>query len=268
MDKSSSAKCLLYSVVVKWGPRPTGRGRRSRDDQSRSWRYSFHKYFTSFFYLFLFFNYFTLSLFSILFLPTTFTHTHDPRPTTHDPRPTTHDPRPTTHDLYPRPLPTTHDPGHLATLLFTFLFSFPPETPHTQARYTLSGTLRWHDGENKNENENVKQAMGWISKTTTLHVHHAYLYISLQIMHDNDGKMPDFTFYGGRKQATAKFSFSFWTWIRFLGIRLNKSSLTFDKDNHELEKSRWYWKNANSLFWRCRDRRRRGIVNSLLWSNV
>ena len=35
-----------------------------------------------FFYLFLFFNYFTLSLFSILFLPTTFTHTHDPRPTT------------------------------------------------------------------------------------------------------------------------------------------------------------------------------------------
>ena len=33
--------------------------------------------------------------FSILFLPTTFTHTH-------------------THD--PRPLPTTHDPRHLATL--------------------------------------------------------------------------------------------------------------------------------------------------------
>ena len=181
---------------------------------------------------FFFFNYFTLSLFSILFLPTTFTHTHDPRPTTHD----------------PRPLPTTHDPGHLATLLFTSLFSFPPETPHTQARYTLLGTLRWHDGENKNENENVKQAMGWISKTTTLHVHHAYLYISLQIMHDNDGKMPNLTFYGGCKQATAKFSFSFWTWIRFLGIRLNKSSLAFDKVNHELEKSRWYWKNANSLF--------------------
>ena len=26
-------------------------------------------------------------------------------------------------------------------------------------------------------------------------------------------KMPKVTFYGGRKQATAKFSFSFWTWI-------------------------------------------------------
>ena len=93
MDKSSSAKCLLYSDVVNGEPSPTGRGRRSR--QSRSWRFSLHKYFTTFFYLFLFFNYFTLSLFSILFLPTTFSHTH-------------------TH--HPRPLPTTHDPRHLATL--------------------------------------------------------------------------------------------------------------------------------------------------------
>ena len=56
-----------------------------RKRQSRSWRYSFHKYFTTFFYLFLFFNYFTLSLFFYTF-------------------------------FYPRPLPTTHDPRHLATL--------------------------------------------------------------------------------------------------------------------------------------------------------
>ena len=47
-----------------------------------------------------------LSFFSILFLPTTFTHTD-----THDSHPR---PLPTTHD--PRPLPTTHDPRHLATL--------------------------------------------------------------------------------------------------------------------------------------------------------
>ena len=96
MDKSSSAKCLLYSDVVKGELSPTGRGRRSRDDQSRSWRYSFHKYFTTFFYLFLFFK-LLYHFFSTLFLPTTFTHTH------------TH-----THD--PRPLPTTHDPRHSATL--------------------------------------------------------------------------------------------------------------------------------------------------------
>ena len=103
MDKSSSAKCLLYSDVVKGEPNPTGRGRRSRDDQSRSWRYSFHKYFTTFFYLFLFLNYFTLSLFSILFHPR---HLPTPTPT---PTPTTHDPRPTTF---------SYTPFHFSFLLF------------------------------------------------------------------------------------------------------------------------------------------------------
>ena len=101
MDKSSSAKCLLYSDVVKGEPSPTGRRRRSRDDQSRNWRYSFHNHFTTFFYLSLFFNYFTFTLFPYFFSPTTFTHTH-----TH-----TH-----THTYDPRSLPTTHDPRHLATL--------------------------------------------------------------------------------------------------------------------------------------------------------
>ena len=90
------------------------------------------------------------------------------------------------------------------------------------------GTLRCHDGD---DNENVKKAIGWMSKTTTLHVHHAFLYISLPSLHDYDGKMPNFTFYGGRKQATAKFSVSFWTWIWFLGIRLKKSLLAFHKVN-------------------------------------
>ena len=45
-----------------------------------------------------------------------------------------------------------------------------------------------------------------ISQTTTLHVHHAFLYISLPSQHDHGVKMPIFTFYGGRKQATSKFS--------------------------------------------------------------
>ena len=58
-------------------------------------------------------------------------------------------------------------------------------------------------------NENVKTAIGLLSKTTSLHVHHAFLYISLPLLHDYDVKMPNFTFYGGRKQATTKFSFSF-----------------------------------------------------------
>ena len=58
-------------------------------------------------------------------------------------------------------------------------------------------------------NENVKTAIGLLGKTANLHVHHAFLYISSPLLHDYDVKMPNFTFYGGRKQATKKFSFSF-----------------------------------------------------------
>ena len=61
---------------------------------------------------------------------------------------------------------------------------------------------------NGNGNENVKTAIGLLSKTTSLHVHHAFLDISLPLLHDYDVKIPNFTFYGGRKQATMKFSFS------------------------------------------------------------
>ena len=65
-------------------------------------RFSFHE-----FYNFLLFNFLIFIFLEDIFLPTTFTHTHDPRPT-----PTTHDPhpRPTTSTHYPRPLPTTHEP--------------------------------------------------------------------------------------------------------------------------------------------------------------
>ena len=58
--------------------------------------------------------------------------------------------------------------------------------------------------------ENVKQAIGLISKTTTLHVQHTFLYISLRHC-DYGVKIPNFTFYGRRKQATTNFSFSFKT---------------------------------------------------------
>ena len=43
-------------------------------------------------------------------------------------------------------------------------------------------------------------------KTTTLLVHHVFLYISLPSLQDYHVKMPNFTFCGGRKQAMAKFS--------------------------------------------------------------
>ena len=68
------------------------------------------------------------------------------------------------------------------------------------------GTFSNDDGDG---NKNVKTAIGLLSKTTSWHVHHAFLYISLPLLRDYGVKMPDFTFYGGRKQATTKFSFSF-----------------------------------------------------------
>ena len=49
-------------------------------------------------------------------------------------------------------------------------------------------TLRSYDGDGDG-NENVK-----ITKTTILHVHHAFLYVSFPSLHDYDVKMPNFTF--------------------------------------------------------------------------
>ena len=51
----------------------------------------------------------------------------------------------------------------------------------------IIGTLRNYDGDG---NENVKKTIGLISKTTTLHVHHAFLYISLSSLHNYDVKWP------------------------------------------------------------------------------
>ena len=42
----------------------------------------------------------------------------------------------------------------------------------------LLGTLRFNDADS---NENVKKTIYLIGKTTTLHVHHAFLYISLPV---------------------------------------------------------------------------------------
>ena len=51
-------------------------------------------------------------------------------------------------------------------------------------------------------NENLKKAIDLISKTTILHVDHAFWYISLPPLHDYDVKLPNFKFYRGSTQAT------------------------------------------------------------------
>ena len=96
--------------------------------------------------------------------------------------------------------------------------------PNEAVKLTL-GTLRSNDADG---NENVKKTIGLISKTTTLHVHHAFCTFLCLFLHDYDVKMPNFAFYGGRKQATTKFYFSYCTWIWCLGIQLQEGSPTFD----------------------------------------
>ena len=54
----------------------------------------------------------------------------------------------------------------------------------------LLRTLRSDDGDG---NGNTTKAIGLISKTKILHVHHAFLFISLPSLHDYDVKMPNFT---------------------------------------------------------------------------
>ena len=69
----------------------------------------------------------------------------------------------------------------------------------------IIGSFSNDDGDG---DEDVKKAIGLLRKTTTLHVHHAFLYISLPSLHDYDVKMPNCKFYGGRKQATTNLFFS------------------------------------------------------------
>ena len=60
--------------------------------------------------------------------------------------------------------------------------------------YHSLGTLRSDDGEGDG-NGNATKAIGLISQTTILHVHHAFLYISLPSLHNYDVKIPNFTMY-------------------------------------------------------------------------
>ena len=72
-----------------------------------------------------------------------------------------------------------------------------------------------------------------IGEKTTLHVHHAFLYVSLPSLLDNDVKVPNFTFSGGREhKMTTMFSFS-WTSTLSISyrIQLQKNLPTFEELN-------------------------------------
>ena len=80
-------------------------------------------------------------------------------------------------------------------------------------------------------------------RTTTLHVHHAFLFISLPSLHDHDVKMSNFTFYRERKQATTNFSFSFLTWeINPREIRVHFTFSANWSNREKFEKTRIHFK--------------------------
>ena len=76
---------------------------------------------------------------------------------------------------------------------------------NTPVAHKPLGSFSKDDGDG---NQDVKKAIGLLRKTTTLHVHHAFLYISSASLLDYDVKMPNCKSYGGRKQATTNLFFS------------------------------------------------------------
>ena len=65
---------------------------------------------------------------------------------------------------------------------------------------STEGSLSNDDGD---VNENSKKAIGLDSgNTTTLHVHHAFLYFSLPSLYVYDVKLPNFMFCRGREHKT------------------------------------------------------------------
>ena len=73
-----------------------------------------------------------------------------------------------------------------------------------------------------------------IGKTTILHVHHAFLYISFLTLHDYDMKMPNFRFCGRCEHKTTFFFFS-WTSIQSFRIQLQKNCQHLRKELKNLK---------------------------------
>ena len=59
----------------------------------------------------------------------------------------------------------------------------------SQSVFEAKGIVRNEEGDGI---ENSEKAIGLMGKTTTLHVHHAFLYISLRLLHDYNVKLPSF----------------------------------------------------------------------------
>ena len=108
-----------------------------------------------------------------------------------------------------------------------------------------------------------------MGKTTTLQVHHAFLYISLPSLHDYEVKMPNFMICPlGRENKTTAFPFFSLTSIQSFRIQLQKHSPTFDGLN-EMEQAWQVWGDTNYIFmWRFHSCRRPCFLSSLSSSTL
>ena len=123
------------------------------------------------------------------------------------------------------------------------------------------GTLRNNDGDG---NGNGREAIDLVSKTTTLHVHHAFLYISLPPLHDYDVKWPNFKFFKDGNGKAINSTISVWTqaWLPLFLSDINSLLLS---NWATLEYREMVWKDAESIFQGCfHGRCSCGIVRSLI----
>ena len=90
-------------------------------------------------------------------------------------------------------------------------------------RLSIFGTLRSNDSDG---NENVKKSKGSISNDNNFARASRFF---VHFFPEYHVKMPNFAFYGGKKQTTTNFYFSFSTWRYSSGIQSQGGSPTFDK---------------------------------------
>ena len=100
--------------------------------------------------------------------------------------------------------------------------SFMPQLPQT----TL-GSLP-NDDDEGNENAKKPIDLDMTSKTTTLHVHHAFLYISLPSLHDYNVKLPNLLRTGTKDN---NFLFLFLNFDKSFRIQLQNNLPTLDELN-------------------------------------
>ena len=95
--------------------------------------------------------------------------------------------------------------SNLNSLLWKDAESIVQRRFYGRRRCRIVRSLIVYDSDN---NENVITARGLLSKQQVCRCITLFFYISLPLLQEYDGKLPNFTCYGGRKQVTTKFSFS------------------------------------------------------------